>query len=167
MSTHQRISLVVGMANNNVIGINNTLPWHIPEDLKHFKSVTLGKPIIMGRKTWESLPFKPLPGRRNLVISRQPDYIGAATAHTESHASLSAALAACDEAEVCVIGGAQIYAQAMAVATDLHVTQIDLSIEGDAFFPAIDPALWQEVSREAHVSDDGIAYAFIHYQRLA
>ncbi|MBP6115246.1 MAG: dihydrofolate reductase [Neisseriaceae bacterium] len=167
MSTPQRITLVVGMASNNVIGVNNTLPWHIPEDLKHFKAVTLGKPIIMGRKTWESLPFKPLPGRRNLVISRQADYIDASMAQTESHNSLAAALAACDEAEVCVMGGAQIYAQAMAVATDLQVTHIDLDIEGDAFFPDIDHDLWRVASLEKHVTDDGIRYAFVHYQRMA
>lgn len=167
MMTSQRISLVVGMANDNVIGINNTLPWHIPADLQHFKAVTLGKPIIMGRKTWESLPFKPLPKRRNLVVSRQVDYIASGTASTEGYQTLEAALAACaNEAEVCVIGGAQIYAQAMPLATDLQVTLIDLDIEGDAFFPSIDPALWQVVSSEDHETEEGIHYAFIHYQRI-
>lgn len=167
MTTPQRISLVVGMANGNVIGINNTLPWHIPADLKHFKEVTLGKPIIMGRKTWASLPFKPLPKRRNLVISRQADYIAVDTPHTEGHTSLASALAACPEAEVCIIGGAQIYAQAMAIATDLQVTLIDLDIDGDAFFPHIDPSIWQVCSSEEHETEDGIHYAFIHYQRIA
>ncbi|MBP6562717.1 MAG: dihydrofolate reductase [Neisseriaceae bacterium] len=168
MSTPQRISLVVGMANGNVIGINNTLPWHIPEDLKHFKDLTLGKPIIMGRKTWASLPFKPLPKRRNLVISRQANFIPTGTDGAEGHDSLESALAACaDVAEVCIIGGAQIYAQAMAVATDLQVTLIDLDIAGDAFFPHIDPSIWQVMNSEEHETEDGIHYAFIHYQRMA
>ncbi|KZE32653.1 dihydrofolate reductase [Crenobacter luteus] len=156
------LTLVAAMADDNVIGVANTLPWHLPEDLRHFKAVTLGKPIVMGRKTYDSIG-RPLPGRRNIVVTRNRDWAadGVEVAH-----SLDAALerlAGVDE--VCVVGGAELYAQAMARADRLILTEIALKVDGDARFPAVDAAVWREVSREAHVAASGLAYAFVEYRR--
>ena len=155
-----KITLIAAYAARRCIGINNTMPWHLPEDFAFFKSYTNGKPVIMGRKTWESLPRKPLPGRQNIVITRQ-DYQaeGAQTA-----ASLEDALALCQGVEeVIIMGGAQIYAQALPIATDLRLTEVGLNVDGDAFFPEFSTETWQEASRENHVSAKGIEYAFVHY----
>lgn len=157
------ITLIAACADGRCIGSGNTIPWHIPEDFAFFKAYTMGKPVIMGRKTWESLPKKPLPGRRNIVITRNRGYEapGAETAD-----SLDAALALCrDEAETVIIGGAQIYGQAIGLADHLRLTEVGLSVEGDAFFPEFSTDDWQEVSREAHVSAKGAAYALVHYIR--
>ena len=155
-----KITLIAAYAARRCIGINNTMPWHLPEDFAFFKSYTTGKPVIMGRKTWESLPRKPLPGRQNIVITRQ-DYQaeGAQTA-----ASLEDALALCQGVEeIIIMGGAQIYAQALPIATDLRLTEVGLDVDGDAFFPEFSTETWQEASRENHVSAKGIEYAFVHY----
>lgn len=155
-----KITLIAAYAARRCIGINNTMPWHLPEDFAFFKSYTTGKPVIMGRKTWESLPRKPLPGRQNIVITHQ-DYQaeGAQTA-----ASLEDALALCQGVEeVIIMGGAQIYAQALPIATDLRLTEVGLDVDGDAFFPEFSTETWQEASRENHVSAKGIEYAFVHY----
>ena len=159
----RQTTLIAARAENGVIGIGNKMPWHLPEDFAFFKAYTLGKPVVMGRKTWESLPKKPLPGRRNIVVTRQADYAadGAQTAP-----SLAAALALCADAdEIVVMGGGEIYREAMPQATDLRITEIALRPEGDAFFPVIDAALWREHSREAHTTADGVRYAFVHYVR--
>ena len=161
----QHITLVVAIAKNGCIGINNDMPWHIPEDFAFFKAYTSGKPVVMGRKTWESLPKKPLPHRRNIVITRQADYVAEGA---EVVGDLQAAFALCADApEIIVMGGAQIYAEALPLATDLRITEVDLSVEGDAYFPTVDANVWQEVAREAHVSAKDIAFAFVHYQRYA
>lgn len=157
-----RLTLVAAMAAQRVIGIDNRLPWHLPEDLKHFKAVTLGKPVIMGRKTWDSIG-RPLPGRRNIVVTRQADWCadGAEAAH-----SLEQALALAGEVEeVCLIGGAELYRQAIASADCLRLTEIAGEYPGDAHFPEVSAELWREDSREAHVSADGLAYAFVDYLR--
>ena len=143
--TAPRITLVVAIAQNGCIGINNDMPWHIAEDFAFFKTYTSGKPVVMGRKTWESLPKKPLPNRRNIVISRQADY---AAAGAEVVGSLQAALALCADApETIVMGGAQIYAEALPLASDLRITEVALEVYGDAYFPAVDPQLWHEVAK--------------------
>ena len=161
----QQITLVVATAKNGCIGINNDMPWHIPEDFAFFKAYTSGKPVVMGRKTWESLPKKPLPHRRNIVITRQADYVAEGA---EVVGDLQAAFALCADApEIIVMGGAQIYAEALPLATDLRITEVDLSVEGDAYFPTVGANVWQEVAREAHVSAKDIAFAFVHYQRYA
>lgn len=161
----QHITLVVATAKNGCIGINNDMPWHIPEDFAFFKAYTSGKPVVMGRKTWESLPKKPLPNRRNIVITRQADYVAEGA---EVVGDLQAAFALCADApEIIVMGGAQIYAEALPLATDLRITEVDLSVEGDAYFPTVDANVWQEVAREAHVSAKDIAFAFVHYKRYA
>jgi dihydrofolate reductase len=161
-----RLHLIYARAANGVIGNNNTLPWHLPEDLAHFKRTTLGCPVIMGRKTWDSLPpkFRPLPGRLNIVVSRDPacHAPGATVA-----SSLPAALALCPpNSDAWVIGGAQIYAQALPLAHSVVVTEIDQAFEGDAFAPTLD-ATWQEQSREAHVAASGLRFAFVTYVRRA
>ena len=159
-----RLHLIFARAANGVIGANNTLPWHLPEDLAHFKRHTLGCPVIMGRKTWDSLPpkFRPLPGRLNVVVTRQSEW----QAHgAQAAASLQDALAHCADApDAWVIGGAQIYAQALPLAHSVVVTEIDLQVQGDAFAPELGSA-WREASRQSHVSATGLAYSFVHYQR--
>ena len=161
------ISLIAVVARNRAIGINNALLWHLPEDLRHFREITRGKPVIMGRKTWESLPeaFRPLPGRRNIVVSRNPGYVAAGATLA---ASLDAAVRLCSDAdEAVVIGGEQLYAQALPIASRLYLTEVDEDADGDAFFPEFARLDWQEVSRRAKSAADGPPYAFAVYQRRA
>lgn len=159
------LSLIAALARNRVIGQNNTLPWHLPEDLKHFREITQGKPVIMGRKTWDSLPprFRPLPGRRNIVISRNRQLV---VPGAEVVASLTAALALLDaDAEAIVIGGAELYRLALPLADRLYLTRIDAEFAGDAFFPPIEPADWIEIERKSARNADGLSYAFIRMER--
>ena len=157
------ISLVVAVAKNGVIGRDNTLPWRIPEDLKRFKALTMGKPVIMGRKTWDSLPRKPLPGRTNIVVTRNPAFRadGAVVAHSFADAVVKAGAG-----EVAVIGGEAIFAEALPIADVIHMTQVALSPEGDAFMPLIDRALWRETACEGPYSADGVVYSFVTLKRL-
>ncbi|CAG9174857.1 IS1595 family transposase ISSsu9 [Cupriavidus laharis] len=159
------LTLVVARARNGTIGRNNALPWRLPEDLAHFKRTTMGAPIIMGRKTWDSIS-RPLPGRRNIVVSRNA---ALKLEGAEVAASLEEAQLLCVGVEqVFLIGGAQLYAEAMPSADRLVVTEIDADIEGDAFFPAIDRTQWIETSRETHHSEaNGFDYAFVTYDRPA
>ncbi|MDT6960180.1 dihydrofolate reductase [Cupriavidus sp. SZY C1] len=159
------LTLIVARARNGVIGRDNTLPWRLPEDLQHFKRTTLGAPIIMGRKTWDSIG-RPLPGRRNIVVSRNRDL---KLEGAEVAASLEDAQRLCVGVEqVFLIGGAQLYAEALPSADRLIVTEIDADIEGDAFFPAVDRSRWNEVARETHHSAaNGFDYAFVTYERPA
>lgn len=159
-----RLHLIYARAANGVIGKDGGLPWHLPEDLAHFKRTTLGCPVIMGRKTWDSLPprFRPLPGRLNIVVSRSPDWQAAGALHA---ASLPDALALCPEGcDAWVIGGAQIYTQALPLASSVVVTEIAQDFEGDAFAPTLDAA-WQEKTRETHVAASGLPFAFVTYTR--
>ena len=156
-----RLTLIAAVAQNGVIGANNTIPWRLPEDLKRFKALTMGHPIIMGRKTWVSLG-RPLPGRRNIVISRNHDY---AAPGAEVVDSLAAAASICaSESEAFVIGGAEIYAQALPLADCLQLTEIARDFAGDTRFPPVDRALWQESWREHHVGAD-FNFDFVIYQR--
>ncbi|CAN5144568.1 dihydrofolate reductase [soil metagenome] len=164
MATLPRINLIYARAANGVIGKNNAMPWHLPEDLAHFKRLTQGWPVIMGRKTWDSLPprFRPLPGRTNVVITRQPDWNGAGA---QPASSLSDALAQCSSAEeVWIIGGAQIYAQAEPLADRIEVTEIAQDFDGDAFAPPLG-AQWTEAARETHVTASGLPFSFVTYQK--
>ena len=159
-----RLHLIYARSRNGVIGKDGVMPWHLPEDLAHFKQLTMGAPVIMGRKTWESLPpkFRPLPGRANLVITRQSDW---KEAGAETAASLADALAvSAASEEVWIIGGAQIYGQAMPMAERIEVTEIAENIEGDAFAPTLGPE-WRETAREDHVSANGMKFSFITYQK--
>lgn len=159
------MTLVAAVANNGVIGKDNALPWHLPEDLKHFKALTTGHVVIMGRKTWESLPerFRPLPGRTNVVVTRNAGYVApGATVVT----SLDAAKKLGDDrTALFVIGGAELYAHALPLAQRLELTEIAADIEGDAFFPAFDRTQWRETRREGGTGANGLGYAFVTYER--
>ena len=159
------LTLIVARARNGVIGRDNTLPWRLPEDLQHFKRTTMGAPVIMGRKTWDSIG-RPLPGRRNIVVSRNRDL---RIEGAEMAASLEDAQRLCVGVEqVFLIGGAQLYAEALPSADRLIITEIDADVEGDAFFPAVDRSKWIEAAREVHHSDaNGFDYAFVTYERPA
>jgi len=158
------LTLIAAVARNGVIGVDNRLPWHLPADLQHFKALTLGNTVIMGRKTWESLPakFRPLPGRRNVVVTRDGSYRaeGAVVA-----LSLPAAIEAAETGEAFVIGGAELYAAALPLADRLELTEIDAAFEGDTHFPAIDPHRWRETARETHRAEAGFDYAFVSYRK--
>lgn len=158
------LTLIAAVARNGVIGIDNRLPWRLPADLKHFKALTLGHTVIMGRKTWESLPekFRPLPGRRNLVITRDANYRAKGATVV---LSLPDAIAAAESDEAFIIGGAELYATALPVADCLQLTEIDADFDGDTWFPAIDPNHWRETAREKHHDESGFDYAFVKYQR--
>lgn len=160
------ISIIVAIAENNVIGDNNQLIWHIPEDLKRFKALTMGHHIIMGRKTWESIG-RALPGRISIVVSRNPEYLAPGAIVV---ASLDDALAkAQSDNEVFIIGGAQIYEQALPLANKLYLTQVHKAFEGDVSFPKIDKNLWKQVSTEKGkpTVTDGLEYSFIDLVRIA
>jgi len=159
------IVIIVAVAQNRVIGKDNQLIWNIPEDMAHFKALTAGHTVLMGRKTWESLPprFRPLPGRRNIVISRQTDYAapGAELVHTLED---GLALAAADPT-LFIIGGADIYRQALPLADRLEITEVELSPEGDSWFPEIPAADWQLATKESPSSTSGTGFAFLSYRR--
>jgi dihydrofolate reductase len=167
MSAVPTLTLVVAYSRNRCIGRDNRLPWKLPGDLAHFKRTTMGHPIIMGRKTWESLG-RPLPGRENIVITRSTDYHaqGATVVH-----DLDAALAACAETSAagtpgaCVIGGAQIYALALPRADRIVATEIQAHVDGDAFFPYLPSFEWREATRAAQPEENGYAYDFVVYER--
>jgi dihydrofolate reductase len=164
------IALIVAVARNGVIGRDNTLPWRLPADLKHFKATTLGKPIVMGRKTFESLG-KPLPGRSNIVITRDQNFSaeGAVIVHSLGDALQAADTVAVRDgaAEIMVIGGAQIYKEALPLAQRLYYTRVDLDVDGgDAFFADVDPTQWDCVEREAFAAEGAApAYELLRYQR--
>jgi len=164
MNDKPRLSIVVAMARNRVIGANNALPWHLPADLKHFKALTMGHHIVMGRKTYESIG-KPLPGRTSVVVTRNENYSvpGVIVAN-----SLEAAISACgDDDEVFVIGGAELYRQALKFAGRIYLTEIDADISGDAHFTEFDSTSWQETGRESHEPDgkNPHSYHFVVYDR--
>jgi dihydrofolate reductase len=159
-----RIYLVAAVAKNGVIGANGTLPWHLPEDLKHFKKITFGHPVIMGRRTWNSLPHA-LPGRENIVVTRSAnhDISGASVAH-----SLSSAIALClGEPVAFVIGGERLFAESLPIADGIVLTEIERDYEGDVYFPEWDRAQWRETQRERHTSKEGVPFSFVLYERKA
>ena len=159
-----RVSLIVAMARNRVIGINNTLPWHLPADLKHFKALTMGHHIVMGRKTYESIG-KPLPGRTSVVVTRNADYSVPSVVAVNS---LEAAIAACgNDEEIFVIGGAELYSQVINLADRIYLTEIDANISGDAHFAEFDRMAWHETARTSHMADEknGYPYHFVIYDR--
>ena len=160
------VSLVVARAENGVIGVENRLPWHLPADLKHFKATTMGKPIVMGRRTFESIG-KPLPGRDNIVVSRAAAFAapGCRVVH-----SFEEALQVAEESragEIMVIGGAMLYEHALPHADRIYLTLVHTRVEGDVFFPALEATVWREVSHEDHGPDarNPHAYSFLVYER--
>lgn len=154
-----RISFVVAVSRNGVIGHNGGLPWHISTDLKRFKAITMGKPLIMGRKTWESLPKKPLPGRLNIVITRQKNFRAkGAVVVADVPSALMAAGAA---EEICVIGGGEIFDMFLAQTDRIYLTEVDLEVDGDTFFAPLDPAQWTETAREIHLQGPNDSAGFV------
>ena len=158
------LSVIAAMADNRVIGIENRLPWHLPADLQHFKKLTLGKPILMGRRTWESLPGL-LPGRTHVVITRNRDYRaeGAVLVH-----SLEEGLARfADAPEIMLVGGAELYRQGLPLASRLYLTEVHIAPEGDAWFPEFDRGAWREVARVPGPSDERnrIPHTFVTLER--
>ena len=155
------VSLVVARADNGVIGKDGGLPWRIPEDMRRFKALTIGKPCVMGRKTWDSLPKKPLPGRDNIVVTR--DLAFAADGAIVVHA-LDEALAR-DADEICVIGGTEIFAAVLPRADVVHLTEVHADVDGDARMPPFDPDMWRETAREDHATAEGLSYSYVTLQR--
>ena len=159
------LAIVAAVARGGVIGRDGAVPWHLAEDLARFRALTLGHPVVMGRRTWDSLPdrFRPLPGRRNVVVTRT----GAWKAEgAERAGSLEDALRVLDGSpRVFVIGGAELYAAALPLADELLLTEVELDVDGDAFFPAWDRGAFEEASREPQVSADGTPFAFVRYVR--
>ncbi|WP_301101207.1 dihydrofolate reductase [Propionivibrio sp.] len=159
------ISLIAALASNRAIGKAQQLLWHLPEDMRHFRETTRGKPVIMGRKTWESLPdsFRPLPGRHNIVVSRNPAYQapGATLVSTLETAIQEAG----ESNEVFVIGGAELYRQALPLSRRLYLTEIEECADGDVFFPEICRQDWEEISRQPSQGTSGPAFSFVVYQR--
>ena len=157
------ITLILAMADNGVIGKDGAIPWRIGDDLKRFKRLTIGKPVVMGRKTWDSLPKKPLRDRANIVVTRQPGWKGegALTASSLGEALAEAAPAA----EIMVIGGAEIYRAALPLAQRIELTEVHHAFEGDAHF-AFDREAWREVTREEHATQDGLAYSYVTLARI-
>jgi len=158
------LALIAAVARNGVIGAGNALPWRLPDDLKRFRALTTGHAVIMGRRTWESLPHA-LPGRQNIVVTRA---LGRAFAGAETAASLADALARVRmPPPAFCIGGGELYAAALARACVLHLTEIDRDFAGDTRFPALDRTRWRETAREPHRAPEGFAYAFVTYERSA
>jgi len=161
-----KVSLIAALDRNHAIGRAGAMPWHLPDDLKRFKQLTLGKPVLMGRKTAQAIG-RPLPGRRNLVLTRS----GAAPhAGQEAIASIDAAIASVDGDELCVIGGGEGYTLALPLATHLHLTWVDTIAENaDAYFPRFDAQVWIETARAAHPADarHQYAFAFVDYEKRA
>ncbi len=169
--TRPHIVMVVAVADNGVIGANGAMPWRLKSDLKRFKALTIGRPVVMGRKTFLSFPRRPLPGRTNIVVTRDADFRAPGALVTASLAD-ALAIARADAlrrsvAEVAVIGGAEVYAQCMDLADRLEITEVHASPEGDTRFPAIDPAQWQAVSRATNPAgpDDSAPFTYVTYCR--
>lgn len=168
-SLNPQLAIIVAMSTNRVIGIDNELPWHLPEDLKHFKQKTLGKPVVMGRKTFESIG-RPLPERKNIVITRDAAWSaeGVEVVNSVDDAITIASQHALAESvsEVMLIGGAMIYEQVLPLVSKLYITEVKSIIEGDAYFPEVDLKQWLESHRESHISEaQNLSYDFVEYIR--
>jgi dihydrofolate reductase len=165
-----QIVIIAAVAGNGVIGRGGTMPWRLKSDMKHFRALTMGKPVVMGRKTYLSLSVKPLPGRTSIVVTRDPSFTAPGVLVAQS---LEPALAAARGdalrrgTDVMVIGGADIYAQALPLAGRLEITRIHMEPEGDTHFPPIDPAVWREAAREPHPAGDHAAFDLVTYVRAA
>jgi dihydrofolate reductase len=157
------ISFVLAMSENRVIGINNTLPWHLPADLKYFRQLTMGHPVVMGRKTFESIG-KPLPGRENIILTRKEEYQASGCRVVHSTESMSGL----DQGEIFVIGGAEIFKEMLPYADRLYITMIHGSFEGDTFFPEIDSSQWRLASEQKGTVDEKNVYEheFLLYERI-
>ena len=170
MASSVNIALICAMAQNRVIGRDGRLPWHLPEDLKHFKRTTMGHPIIMGRKTWQSIA-RPLPGRRNIVISRNPSFSQEVPEEVQVVSSLQEALQLCEtsdqDSEAFIIGGAKLYEAAFPLAKHFHLTKIHAEVEGDTVLTGFNESEWQEITRQDYAPDDNnpYPYSICHMER--
>jgi dihydrofolate reductase len=162
-----KVALVAAVARGGVIGRDGTVPWRLPEDMARFREMTMGHPVVMGRRTWDSLPkrFRPLPGRRNVVVTRNASWSAGGAERAGSLAEALELVAGADR--VSVIGGGEIYEAALPRADELVLTEVDLSVDGDTFFPDFDRFEFAEVEREPRVSEEGIRFAFVTYRRRA
>jgi dihydrofolate reductase len=160
------VSIVVATDERGAIGRDGRLPWHLPDDLRRFKALTMGKPIVMGRKTWESIG-RPLPGRQNIVVTRQPGFQAAGATIVSSLEDALAAAA--NAAEICVIGGAEVYRLALPHAQLIYLTRVHAMVEADTYFPPVDAAHWEQGSREDHAADERhvYPYSFLELHRIA
>lgn len=160
-----RVSIVAAVARGGVIGRGNAIPWRIPEDARRFRTLTMGHPVVMGRRTWDSLPdrFRPLPGRRNVVVTRNRDWQAEGA---ERAGSLADALRTLQGTpQVFVIGGGELYAEALPLGDELLLTEVDADVDGDTWFPPWDRTAFEESSRERYVSETGIPFSFVTYLR--
>jgi dihydrofolate reductase len=159
------ITFILAMADNGVIGDKGNIPWRIPADMRRFKALTMGKPIVMGRKTWDSFPKKPLPGRTNIVITRDRGFVapGAVVVHSLDEALARAAAEKTDE--VAIVGGAEIYRAALAAAGRIELTEVHIQAQGDVRMEKFDPATWREVAREAYTTDEGLGFSYVTLER--
>jgi len=159
------ITLVLAMADNGVIGDKGAIPWRIPADMRRFKALTMGKPIVMGRKTWDSFPKKPLPGRTNIVVTRDKSFAapGAVVVHAFDEALARAAAEKADE--IAIIGGAEIYRAALPRAGRIELTEVHGDIQGDTRMDKFDPAIWREVAREDHAAGEGLGFSYVTLER--
>jgi dihydrofolate reductase len=160
-----RLSLVAAVARGGVIGRDSGIPWRLPEDMQRFRAITMGHPVVMGRRTWESLPdrFRPLPGRGNVVVTRNPDWSAQGADRASSIEDALRLLE--DEPQVFVIGGGEIYAAALPHADELVLTEIEAEIEGDTYFPEWDRDDFEEVARERRITAEGVPFSFVTYER--
>lgn len=155
------ISMIAALSNNGVIGRDNSLPWHLPEDLKYFKRVTMGKPLLMGRKTYDSIG-RPLPGRTSIVLTRQQGFAASGVLVVNTPEQALAKARQLGAAELMVIGGEDVYRAMLPLAQRLYLTRLDMEVSGDAFFPRLEPARWREVCRQdVAASADTCAYSFV------
>lgn len=169
MNVNAPIVLIAAVARNRVIGLGNALPWHLPEDLRHFRDLTRGHAVVMGRKTWESLPprFRPLPDRLNIVLTRTPAYPAAGAVVASALADARQVAIEQGAGTIFVIGGAELYAHALPLADRMELTEIDADFVGDAFFPAFEAGEWRETARHSLHSADGLPLAFVTRERIS
>ena len=160
------IVLVLAMADNGVVGASGAIPWRIPEDMKRFKTMTMGKPIVMGRKTWDSFPKKPLPGRTNIVITRDRSWQadGATVAHSFDDALMLAERE--QPSEIVIVGGAEVYKAAMPLAARIELTEVHINAEGDTHLAPFDTNVWRESARSEHATPEGLRYSFVTLRRI-
>lgn len=166
MSGSPRLTLIVAAAENGVIGSNGTLPWHLPDDLKRFKALTMGRPCIMGRKTWDSLPRKPLPGRTNIVVTRNTGFRAEGARSAASFEEAMKIAGAENPDEIMVIGGEAIFAAALPLADRIVLTEVAARVEGDASMPPLNKSAWHEISREGPHAQGALQYSYVTLERI-
>jgi dihydrofolate reductase len=159
------VSLVLARADNGVIGDNGTIPWRIPEDMRRFKALTMGHPIVMGRKTWDSFPKKPLPGRTNIIITRDRGWSAEGAVVTHSLAEALERARSEQPEEINIVGGAAVYLEALPLATHIHLTEVHASPPGDVVIPQFDKTQWSETAREDHQTPDGLRYSYVTLEK--